>query len=178
MKTTLKTSIAAVALFSAFGLSTFPASAQHREYRKNENRHTHRAVSHENRYASTYDRNDRCRAEYAYPASTRFDDARYVYQHPRYGTVYRRFHSAPFRMHGTTGDLYYRSGLYYRYYPKVGYVRVQLPVNVVFVDLPGDYTRVFIDGGWYFRVGDQYFERHGEGYRLSTHFSVNLSARF
>lgn len=196
MKTTFKTQIATAALVATLGLVSFNASAENgdnrnkpnkKEYKyenknKADNRNYHadrneRYVNN-NRGHYNYERNESRNQSYRYQQNNRYNDERYAYRHPKYGNVYRNFHNTPMRLHCSNGDFYYNSGYYYRYQPRVGYVRVSTPADYVFVDLPGNYTRVYVDGGWYYRSGDLYFERCAHGYRLSPHFSINFSARF
>lgn len=197
MKTSFKTRIAAVILVTAFGMVSYTASAQHHDNRNKKNNKEYKyEKQHKADYRSyhadrdgrsgygdrghsyDYDRNDRRHSNYGYRSDVRYNDSRYVYHHPRYGNVYRKFHSAPVRLHCNNGDFYYHGNHYYRYYPRVGYVRVEVPANYVFVDLPVNYSRVYVDGGWYYRSGDLYFERCANGYRLSPHFNVSFSAHF
>lgn len=100
---------------------------------------------------------------------------RYAYTHPHYGQVYRRFHSAPVRLHHAHGNFYWHSGYYYQYHPHVGYVRCAPPRNYVFVDLPGQYVAVNHGGHVYFRVGDLYFERCSGGYRVAPQVDISFS---
>lgn len=188
MKTSFKSSIAAVALVATFGFVSFSASAQHHDRRNNDNKkeykYSKKGYSNERNYHadrdyhSKNDRYDNHRHYDARPSNERYYDKRYVYHHPQYGHVHRGFHSTPLRLHYANGDFYYHGGSYYRLQPRVGYVRVEMPANYVFVDLPGNYTRVYVNGGWYYRSGDLYFERCLNGYRLSPNISINFSARF
>lgn len=182
MKTSFKTSIAAVALVATFGFVSLSASAQQHDRRHNENKkeykYSKKGYSDDRYYRSSSNRYHNHRHNDAHPSTNRYHDSHYVYHHPKYGNVYRNFHSDPLRLHCANGDFYYHGGFYYRHYPRVGYVRVEVPANYVFVDLPRNYTRVYVDGGWYYRSGDLYFERYSNGYRLSPNFSINFSAHF
>ena len=43
---------------------------------------------------------------------------------------------------------------------------VEIPFGLVFNQLPYDYEVVYINGYMYFRVGNLFFERDWDGYRL------------
>lgn len=101
----------------------------------------------------------------------------YTYRHPGYGTVYRSFNATPVRLKCHDGYYYFHGGHYYRLYPNVGYVRVQLPSSVVFYEIPPNVVRVRIGGHRYYRYGELVFERFEEGYRLappSVMININL----
>lgn len=185
MKTTIKYQIAAVALMMGLGLSSFSAQAQRydsgkankKEYKYS--KHSNKKYNKKKNYYSERDyRNERSNIRHYENNHCRYDDSRYAYRHPQYGNVYKRFHEAPMRLKYAHGDLYYHGGNYYRYYPRVGYVRIAVPAGQVFVDLPGRYERVHYGGHLYFRVGDLTFEHCDHGYRLAPQFSLNLTAHF
>lgn len=99
----------------------------------------------------------------------RFDDLhrdRNYYKHPHYGHVIRHFDSRPLAFKYNHGRLYYRDGLFFNYFPRVGYVVVNYPFNQIFTSLPFGATRIVFRGHPYFRIGDLYFEVHRHGYRL------------
>jgi len=180
MKAILKYQIVAIALMVGLGLTSFSAEAQHNNSKK-ESKKEYKYSQKENK---KYNKKNHYYSERDYRRDTRFDnrrrfdDSRFVYHHPRYGNVYKRFYETPMRLKYAKGDVYYHGGHYYRYYPRVGYVQVAIPSGYVFVDLPGRYERVNAGGHLYFKVGDLTFERCDHGYRLAPHISLNLSARF
>ncbi|PTN07531.1 hypothetical protein [Mangrovibacterium marinum] len=179
MKTTINYKIAFAALFVGLGFSSFSAPAQANDHRK--------ANKKEYKYSKKQDKRSYPQKNYYGEADFRrsdrqvhrhFNDRRFAYHHPQYGDVYKRFHHRPVRLRAAHGDIYYHSGHYYRFYPRVGYVRVAVPAASVFVELPGRYERVSYGGHLYFRVGDLMFDRCRHGYRLAPQFSLNLSAHF
>ncbi len=106
-----------------------------------------------------------------------YDGRIYSYHHPRYGTVYRSFNSVPVRLRCHDGYYYFHGGYYYRLYPEVGYVRVEIPRTVVFYEIPSHAVRVRIGGRPYYRYGELVFERFDRGYRLappSVMININL----
>jgi hypothetical protein len=105
-------------------------------------------------------------------------DKRYEYDHPHYGHVYKNFRSKPVRIHHHHGDYYFYGGRYYSHRPGIGYVHVEIPRNLIFVDLPFHCQRVWVGPHVYYRYGDLYFERCDLGYRLAPNVSIHLSARF
>jgi hypothetical protein len=112
----------------------------------------------------------------------RYDDHRYThkvytYHHPHYGTVYRSFNSVPVRLRYHDGYYYFHGGHYYRLYPNVGYVRVEVPRTVVFYEIPSHAVKIRIGGHRYYRYGELVFERYRDGYRLappSVMININL----
>lgn len=113
------------------------------------------------------------RREYTYRYDRRFE-----YNHPKFGHVYRKFYTPPVRLKHAHGDFYFYGGNYYRYHHGVGYVRVELPRNMIFVDLPFRVERVYYGSRIYYRHGDMFFESCGHGYRpvprIGIHFSAHL----
>ena len=103
---------------------------------------------------------------------------RYEYNHPRYGHVYRRFNSNPIRLRYNHGNIFFFAGNYYRYYRGVGYVRIAIPRNVVFYDLPFRCELVRVGPQVYYRHGNLVFERCDRGYRLAPAIDIRLSAHF
>lgn len=185
MKTNIKYQVAALALVMGFVLMGFSAQAQRNESRKeskNEYKYSKKAdkkYDNKSNYHSQKDyRYNDHRNDGKYSNRKRYDDSRFAYHHPKYGNVYKRFYETPVRLRYAHGDLYYHYGHYYKFYPRVGYVRVTVPSSYVFVDLPGRYERVHYGGHIYFRVGDIMFERYGQGYRLAPQFNLNISASF
>jgi hypothetical protein len=185
MKANIKYLVAASALVMGLGLTSFSAQAQRNEKRKEYQKEYkysekgHKKYNNKRNYYSqkNYRENDRWDSR-RYNKHKRYDDSRFAYHHPKYGNVYKRFNEHPVRLRYAHGDLYYHAGHYYRFYPRVGYVRVAVPAGYIFADLPGRYERVSYGGHLYFRVGDMMFERCAQGYRLAPQFSLNVSARF
>ena len=105
-------------------------------------------------------------------------DRRYRYNHPHYGMVYKRFHHHPVRVRHYNRDYYFYGGQCFRYYNGIGYVRVDFPRNIVLVDLPFQYDRVWIGPHVYYRYGNMIFERCDRGYRLAPNINIQLSAHF
>lgn len=103
---------------------------------------------------------------------------RYEYHHPQYGHVYRRFHTSPIRLRYANGDIFFAAGNYYRYYRGVGYVRIAVPRNVVFYNLPFQCERVRVGPQVYYRYGNLVFERYNHGFRLAPSIGIHLSAHF
>lgn len=105
-------------------------------------------------------------------------DRRYVYVHPKYGHVYKRFHNHPVRVRHYDRDYYFYGGQCFRHYNGVGYVHVDFPRNMILASLPFEYERVWIGPRLYYRYGNMVFERCDLGYRLAPNISIQLSAHF
>ncbi|WP_299577927.1 hypothetical protein [uncultured Sunxiuqinia sp.] len=104
---------------------------------------------------------------------------KYAYHHPSYGQVYRRFYADPVRIHHHQhGNYYFFGGHYYRHYRGVGYVRVEIPGQVVFAHLPVQCEQVRVGPSVYYRSGNLYFESYNHGYRLAPSINIQLSAHF
>lgn len=185
MKTKFNFRLIAAAIVFAAVMTSFNAEAQKREYRKDDHKKHEKYGRMEDR--RTYnDSRDRDRDRHVYDVKKhkkdytyRYDRPnRYEYHHPKYGHVYRKFHSTPVRMRHTQGDFYFYGGNYYRHYHGIGYVRVELPRNVIFVDLPFRVERVRHGNLVYYRHGDMYFERCEHGYRPAPRIGIQLSAHF
>jgi len=78
-----------------------------------------------------------------------------------------RFAVSPVVIEHYDGDFYYAGGLYYHFYPEIGYVRVEAPHTVCFGDIPHDCERVSYRGGVYFQVGDLRFVKDHRGFHLA-----------
>lgn len=89
------------------------------------------------------------------------------YAHPGYGNVVVRFAVAPIVINHYDGDFFYTDGLYYQYYPEVGYVRVEAPNSIYFGGIPDKCERVSCRGQVYFKFGDLRFVKDGRGFRLA-----------
>lgn len=101
------------------------------------------------------------------------------YHHPRFGNVVVRFAVDPFVIHHQQGDFYYSDGLYYRFYPEIGYVVVDVPESIYFECLPDNYARVSYNGNVYFTDGDLCFVHYQKGFRLikapsGIHFAIRF----
>ncbi len=205
MKTNLNIKLIALTIAFAGVMTSFNAEAQRREYKKNSSekyekghrdhdRGAYHSGKHDNRKEVDRRNDDRrayqnhkCNDGDRYRSRDRrydWDDYssryhnRYEYHHPKYGHVYRKFQRNPIRLHHNHGDFYFYGGNYYRFYPRVGYVRVEVPRNLIFVDLPFRCERVRIGGIYYYRHNDILFERCDHGYRLAPGININLSAHF
>jgi hypothetical protein len=104
--------------------------------------------------------------------------SRYEYVHPKYGHVYRKFNSSPIRLRYGQGDIFFFGSNYYRYYRGIGYVRIAIPRNVIFYDLPFQCELVRVGPQVYYRYGDLVFERCDRGFRLAPAIDIHLSAHF
>jgi hypothetical protein len=101
------------------------------------------------------------------------------YRHNRYGDVVVRFGCEPRVIRHRHVDYYYASGCYYRFYPEVGYVRVEAPRSVYFSYVPDECRRVVHRGNVYYIDGDLCFMRHNKGFRLVTApTGIHLSFKF
>lgn len=101
------------------------------------------------------------------------------YRHNRYGNVVLRFAVAPLIIRHPYGDYFYSDGDYYRFYPEVGYVRVDAPNSLYFSYVPENCQRVSHRGGEYYTNGDVCFVRSRRGFRLvNTPARIHLSLRF
>ncbi|MGQ8336163.1 hypothetical protein ACUNWD_06390 [Sunxiuqinia sp. A32] len=183
-------------------LTGFNAEAQKREYRSNKNDNNKgKRYQTENRQKREYkksERNykgwgdvkkskkyDKKNRDFAYKHNDRHFDYKYYdrhhdyrYHHPKYGTVYRKFHKAPLKLRHARGDYYFYGGHYYRYYSRIGYVRVELPRHLVFDRLPFNCEAYRVGHHTYYRHGDLMFERCDHGYRLAPSIGIQISAHF
>ena len=97
------------------------------------------------------------------------------YRIPRYNGRVRVYARAPWgNRHPVVirhryGDVYCFGGNFYSYYPRYGYVQIELPRDIVFTSLPRNAVRVRVDGHLMFRLGDVYFEFGSGGYRVSNY---------
>lgn len=97
------------------------------------------------------------------------------YRIPRYNGRVRVYARAPWgRRHPMVirhkyGDIYCFGGNFYTYYPKYGYVQIQLPRDMVFATIPRGAVRVRVNGHLMFRLGDVYFELGSRGYRIANY---------
>lgn len=97
------------------------------------------------------------------------------YRIPRYNGRVRVYARAPWgQRHPVVirhryGDIYCFGGNFYTYYPRYGYVQIELPRDMVFTALPRDAVRVRADGHLMFRLGDVYFEFGSGGYHISNY---------
>lgn len=91
---------------------------------------------------------------------------KYYYYHHRYGHVISRFASRPPVFIYNNCNYYCYDGHFFRYFPSVGYVLVDMPFGLTFEYIPTDYQLVHINGYLYFRVGNLFFEYLPGGYRL------------
>ncbi|MBL4560618.1 MAG: hypothetical protein JKX79_06490 [Labilibaculum sp.] len=107
------------------------------------------------------------------------DHGHNCYRHNRYGNVVLRFAVAPLVIRHTYGDYFYSDGDYYRFYPEVGYVRVDAPNSLYFSYVPDNCQRVSHRGGEYYTNGDMCFVKSRRGFRLvNTPSGIHLSVRF
>lgn len=107
------------------------------------------------------------------------DHGHNCYQHNRYGNVVVRFAVAPLVIRHTYGDYYYSDGDYYRFYPEVGYVKVDAPNLLYFSYVPENCQRVSLHGGEYYTNGDICFVKSRKGFRLvNAPGGIHLSFRF
>lgn len=99
-----------------------------------------------------------------HPYSYRFH--KHYYFHPGYGHVVRKFgYKTDFFVHNNVRYFNY-NGHFFRHFPGVGYVLVDMPYGLVFQKLPRHIERVYINGYLYFRAGNLFFERNPYGYAL------------
>lgn len=92
---------------------------------------------------------------------------KYYYHHPYYGHVIRRFDFRPVVFVHNHYKYYCYDGHFFRYRPGIGYVLVDLPYGFTFEMIPSQYySRVYINGYLYFRVGNLFFESNGMGFSL------------
>ncbi|WP_163714141.1 hypothetical protein [Mangrovibacterium lignilyticum] len=193
MKANIKYHVA-TALLLGFLLVNLSASAQRGESKKKENKkeykynqkkfnNSRQATVHGNSHSQrrtqehdyAYQNNHKHKPAKEYSSPRYNNNERYAYNHPQYGHVYKNFYSSPTKLSHAQGTFYCHSGHYYRYYPSVGYVRVEEPGGYVFATLPGRYERVHYGGNVYFRVGDVFFESCSAGYRIAPQVSFNFS---
>ncbi len=93
----------------------------------------------------------------------------HYYHHKRFGHVIKRFTIVPHVFYHNRHKYYCHDGYFYKYRRGIGYVLVDIPFGMVFNHLPHGYEIVYINGYMYFRVGNLFFERGWNGYRL-VHF--------
>ena len=102
---------------------------------------------------------------------------KHYYYHRDFGHVIRRFITSPVIFYHNNHRYYCHDGHFFKYRRGVGYVLVEIPFGLVFNQLPYDYEVVYINGYMYFRVGNLFFERNWDGYRLvhypERYFSFN-----
>ncbi|WP_423127796.1 DUF6515 family protein [Gaoshiqia sp. Z1-71] len=182
MKAKLNFRLITAAFIFAAVMFSFDAEAQRREYKQSEvrkqekNRNDGRGNYHtpynqgNKNYAHKNHKKDH---SYHYDKHNKFS-----YNHPKYGHVYRRFDTTPVKIKHSHGNYYYHKGHYYHYHHGVGYVRVDFPRHLVFVDLPFRCERVRVGHQVYYRHGDLYFEHYGNGYRLAPRVGIHISAHF
>jgi len=125
------------------------------------NRHVHRSYRHNKHVHHTY-RHPKHSSHHYYKRH-----GHRCYSHSRFGDVVVRFAVAPIVIRHHEGDYYYTNGIYYQFYPEIGYVRVNMPESVCFDDFSDDCERVSYRGGVYFRLGDLYFKKDHRGFHLS-----------
>jgi len=128
-------------------------------------------------YSKLWDRDDHRRYSKHWDKHFRYD-RKYAYVHPRYGHVYRRFHSRPTRVRYYNDDYYFYGGQCFRHYNGIGYVRIEFPRNLILASLPFQCERVWVGPHVYYRYGDMVFERCNLGYRLAPNIRIQLSAHF
>jgi hypothetical protein len=78
-------------------------------------------------------------------------------------------HRHPMVIRHKYGDIYCFGGNFYTYYPRYGYVQIQLPRDMVFATIPRGAVRVRVNGHLMFRLGDVYFELGSRGYRIANY---------
>jgi hypothetical protein len=99
-----------------------------------------------------------------HPYSYKFH--RHYYFHPGYGHVVRKFGYRPDYFVHNNVRYYNYNGHFFRHFPGVGYVLVDMPYGLVFQKLPRNVERAYINGYLYFRVGNLFFEKNPYGYAL------------
>ena len=138
-------------------------------------------------HKSYYSSGDRYRS-YRYPRTVHSrnsykhyynDHGHNCYRHDRYGNVVLRFAVAPVVIRHTYGDYYFSDGDYFRFYPEVGYVRVDAPSSLYFSYLPDNCRRISHHGGEYYTNGAICFVKGRNGFRLvNAPSGIHLSFRF
>lgn len=62
----------------------------------------------------------------------------------------------PITLYHNHNRIYYFGGHYYEYYPRRGYLMIEIPSGYVFDEVPRGFARVWINGAWCYRRGDFY----------------------
>ena len=135
-----------------------------RSYQKQHDKHN---------YYSGHNNHNRYKHHKNYPHNKNL-----CYRHPHHGMVYRKFHKAPIEFRHHNCHYYYIDGYYYRHQDGVGFIRVELPGNIIIERLPERCERFSHHGHVYFRTGDLVFESYGHGFRMLPDFNIQILARF
>lgn len=163
-----------------------PRNQNEKKYSKINTEQNNNGYVHAKRTAADHSRYDRENRHYASRSFHNNHEVRHYYNkghswyhHPRFGNVVVRFAVDPFVIHHQQGDFYYSDGLYYRFYPEIGYVVVDVPESIYFECLPDNYARVSYNGNVYFTDGDLCFVHHQKGFRLikapsGIHFAIRF----
>ena len=95
-----------------------------------------------------------------------------TYHNPYHYKKY--YHSSPWTYynypvvfyHRNFGEIYYHSGMFYRYDWRHGYFTVDMPTHVYFNRIPQGYRRVYINGRLYYQYHDIFFRHTPHGYKI------------
>lgn len=153
-------------------------NAYHKERKGNQVSHAYRSYSSSgDRYKSNkYPKQVHPHSRYKHFYNDRGHN---YYQHDRFGRVVLRFAVAPIIIRHNHGDYYYSYGEYYRFYPEVGYVRVEAPNSLYFSQLPDDCRWISHQGHEYYTNGELCFVRYRNGFKLVKNpIGIHLSIRF
>lgn len=143
-----------------------------REHSRNYTYHTPRYERHDNHRNWNRNRNwnnDRCwdrehpvYVNHRYYRISRYNGRVRVYARAPWG------HRHPVVIRHGHGDIYCFGGNFYTYYPRYGYVQIELPRDIVFSTIPSGAVRVRVNGHLMFRLGNVYFELGSGGYRIAN----------
>ena len=149
-------------------------SRQHRDHDRN-------YAYHEPRYDRHFHEQDRHRGEHwnndrRWEREHPFYAEHRHYRIPRYNGRVRVYARAPWGRHRhpvvirhRDRDIYWYGGNFYTYYPRYGYVQIEVPRSMAFTTIPRGAVRVRVNGHLMFRLGDLYFELGTGGYHLANY---------